>query len=212
MDPENVKSALKNCYDPEIPVNIVDLGLIYDLRNEGESVYVKMTLTARGCPAHSFLRENVKAELLKVPGVKEATVEIVWDPPWNPERMSEEAKIKLGFISRPPPKLPDGLKPLKTGRVVKKPDGSILLINAAEEVFKVSEHEYNLWLLCDGSKKVDEVVEALASKLNVGSTVIKNQAMEIIADMQAEKLIVNPAELDWIRFKLTHRAPGHARL
>jgi metal-sulfur cluster biosynthetic enzyme len=198
VSPESVKNALRNCYDPEIPINIVDLGLIYDLKIEGDSVYVRMTLTARGCPAHSFLRENVKRELLRVPGVKDATVEVVWDPPWNPDRMSEEAKIKLGFISRRPPKLPDGLKPLKTGRVVKKPDGSIVLISAREEAFKVSQHEYSVWLLCDGTKKVEEVLEALALQLNVGSTVIKNQVMEIIADMLDEKLIINPAELTQI--------------
>jgi metal-sulfur cluster biosynthetic enzyme len=188
-------NALRNCYDPEIPMNIVDLGLIYDLKVERESVYVKMTLTARGCPAHSFLRENAKRELLKVPGIKEATVEVVWDPPWTPERMSEKAKIKLGFISRPPPRLPDGLKPVKAGRVVKKPDGSIVLMNTKEEAFKVSQHEYSLWLLCDGAKTVDEVIEALAFQLNVGSTVIKNQAMEIIAEMLRENLIIDLAEL-----------------
>ncbi len=203
---ESVKNALRNCYDPEIPINISDLGLIYDLRIERESVYVKMTLTARGCPAHSFLREQVKRELLRVPGVKDATVEVVWDPPWSPDRMSEEARVKLGFLSRPPPKLPDGLKPMKTGRVVKKSDGSILLIQGREEAFKVSQHEYSLWLLCDGTKTVDQVVEALALQLNVGSTVIKNQAMMIVADMIKEKLIINATELTQIGPKLVQKS------
>lgn len=206
VNPEDVKKALRNCYDPEIPINIVDLGLIYDSRVDRDSVYVKMTLTARGCPAHSFLRENVKRELLKVPCVKDATVEVVWDPPWNPDRMSEEAKIKAGFISRPPPKLPDGLKPVKTGRVVKKPEGSIILINGREEAFKVSQHEYSLWLLCDGTKTVDQVVEALALQLNVGSTVIKNQAMEMITDMLDQKLVINPAEPTQISVRLAQES------
>lgn len=195
VDLESVKNALRNCYDPEIPINIVDLGLIYELKVEGQSVLVKMTLTTRGCPAHAYLQENVRREILKVPNVKEATVEIVWDPPWTPDRMSEEAKVRLGFISRSPPKLPAGLKPVKTGRVVKRTDGSIILINPKEEVFKVSEHEYSLWLLCDASKTVDEIIEELASQLLVGSTVIKNQAMEVIADFLSEGLAVNPGEL-----------------
>lgn len=191
-------SALKRCYDPEIPINIVDLGLIYDLKIDDGSVHVKMTLTTKGCPAHSFLKESVRRELLGVPGVKDATVEVVWDPPWTPDRMSEEAKVKLGFLSQPPARLPQGLNPAKTGRVVKKPDGTIVLINPREEAFKVSEHEYRLWLLCDGTKTVDQIIEAFASQLNLGSTVLKNQAMEVISDMLGEQLIANPAELTQI--------------
>jgi len=94
---EEIVKALKECYDPEIPVNVWDLGLIYDVNVDGDKVHVKMTLTAPGCPMHTFISEEVKNKLRSISGVKEATVEVVWDPPWNPDRMSKEAKLHLGI-------------------------------------------------------------------------------------------------------------------
>lgn len=93
---EEVLGALKRCYDPEIPVNIVDLGLVYGLDIQGEKVNIRMTLTAPGCPMHSTISENVKREVEKLDGVGEADVEMVWEPPWSVERMSPRAKKKLG--------------------------------------------------------------------------------------------------------------------
>ncbi|MEM0442750.1 MAG: iron-sulfur cluster assembly protein [Candidatus Caldarchaeum sp.] len=97
---EQVMEALKNCYDPEIPVNIVDLGLIYDVKIVDErTVYVKMTLTAPGCPVGAFVAEQVKEAITTlVEGVERVDVELVFDPPWTPDRMSEDAKAALGFV------------------------------------------------------------------------------------------------------------------
>ncbi len=94
---EEVIEALKRCYDPEIPINIVDLGLIYGVDVKGDEVAIKMTMTAPGCPMHSMISENVKQEVGSVKGVKKVSVEIVWEPPWSVERMSPEAKKKLGI-------------------------------------------------------------------------------------------------------------------
>ena len=99
---EDVLSALKQCYDPEIPVNIVDLGLIYDVRLEPapgsqQDVAVNMTLTAQGCPAHVMISDQVKSRIEQLPGVREATVKVVWDPPWTPERLSPDARKQLGI-------------------------------------------------------------------------------------------------------------------
>jgi len=94
---EDIMKALKECYDPEIPVNVWDLGLIYDVAVDGDKVHVKMTLTAPGCPMHSFISREVKEKIQSVSGVKEATVEVVWDPPWSPDKMSQEAKTQLGM-------------------------------------------------------------------------------------------------------------------
>ncbi len=94
---EVVLEALKKCYDPEIPVNIVDLGLIYDIRVEGETVAVKMTLTAPGCPMHSKIREDALSKIKEIPEVKEAEVEIVWDPPWNRNMLSKAGRKALGL-------------------------------------------------------------------------------------------------------------------
>ncbi len=95
---ERVYDALYTCYDPEIPVNIVDLGLIYDVLVEEDDIHVVMTLTAQGCPAHDEISEDVKNRLEQIPGAKAAHVQIVWDPPWEPNRMSEAAKKQLGIV------------------------------------------------------------------------------------------------------------------
>ncbi len=94
---EQVYEVLRNCYDPELPVNLVDLGLIYDVKVDDDSVHVVMTLTARGCPAHSFISEQVREEVAKIEGVKSVNVQVVWDPPWNISRLSEAAKLQLGM-------------------------------------------------------------------------------------------------------------------
>ena len=94
---DEVMDVLKQCYDPEIPINIVDLGLIYGVSIEGKTVNVDMTLTAPGCPMHSLIARDVKQKVESLPEVEEAVVKVVWDPPWSPDRMSEEAKKKLGF-------------------------------------------------------------------------------------------------------------------
>lgn len=93
---KEVMEVLKECYDPEIPVNIVDLGLIYEIKIKKDQVYVKMTLTSPFCPMTSFLQADVKSKLESLNGVKEGVVDIVWEPPWNPDMMSEAAKAKLG--------------------------------------------------------------------------------------------------------------------
>jgi len=94
---------LKTCYDPEIPVNIVDLGLVYSCalspRPEGgEKIDVKFTLTAPGCGMGDVLREDIKGKLLTVPGIQEADVQVVFDPPWSLQMMSDAAKLQLGMM------------------------------------------------------------------------------------------------------------------
>ena len=94
---EDVYEVLREVYDPEIPVNIVDLGLIYEIAIKPARVDVKMTLTALGCPMAGEVMADVKDHLLQLQGVEEAGVELVYDPPWSPERMSEDARWELGI-------------------------------------------------------------------------------------------------------------------
>src|SRR4029434_2966311 len=95
---EQVYEALHECYDPEIPVNIVDLGLVYDVQvDDGDNVAVKMTLTAPGCGMGTMIAADARQRILALEGVGDATVDLVWDPPWNPSMISEEAKQKLGI-------------------------------------------------------------------------------------------------------------------
>ena len=106
MTPEEIQSVereivdvLKNIYDPEIPVNIYDLGLVYDIDYTPDGkVHIRMTLTAPNCPMADFLVEEVHSQVAKVRGVGEVVVEIVFDPPWDKNMMSEEALMELGML------------------------------------------------------------------------------------------------------------------
>jgi metal-sulfur cluster biosynthetic enzyme len=93
-----ITENLKQIYDPEIPMNIVDLGLIYGFEWQGDDVTLKMTLTAPGCPVAGILAEEVKNAIEKVPLIHGAKVDLIWDPPWTPERMSEFAKRQFGYM------------------------------------------------------------------------------------------------------------------
>lgn len=95
---ERIIAMLKTVYDPEIPVNIYDLGLIYRIDNNEGNVTVDMTLTAPNCPAAEFIMEDVKMKLESVEGVKSVTVNIVFEPEWDRDMMSEEAKLELGLL------------------------------------------------------------------------------------------------------------------
>jgi metal-sulfur cluster biosynthetic enzyme len=113
---QDVLSALKSCYDPEIPVNIVDLGLIYTVRFEPvpsetnpsgtnndrpeetkQDVAIDMTLTAQGCPEHVNISAQVKSRIEQLPGIRNVNVNVVWTPPWTPERLSPDARKQLGI-------------------------------------------------------------------------------------------------------------------
>lgn len=96
---DNVIAALRTVYDPEIPINIYDLGLIYDIEVLPEGrVDIRMTLTAPACPVAGEMPGIVEESVLQVPGVSEARVDLVWDPPWGRERLSDAAKLQLGLI------------------------------------------------------------------------------------------------------------------
>jgi metal-sulfur cluster biosynthetic enzyme len=104
---QDVLSALRSCYDPEIPVNIVDLGLIYTVNfasvaaevpeEAKQDVTIDMTLTAQGCPEHVNISAQVKSRLEQLPGIRDVKVNIVWTPAWTPERLSPDAKKQLGI-------------------------------------------------------------------------------------------------------------------
>ncbi len=99
----DVWNQLKQCFDPEIPVNIVDLGLVYDCRlikkdDGGTRVEVKMTLTAPGCGMGPAIAHDAQSKILSIDGVDEADVQLVWDPPWNQNMISEAGRMKLGMI------------------------------------------------------------------------------------------------------------------
>ena len=139
---DQIYGALKKCMDPEIPVNVVDLGLIYGVNiADGKNVDIKMTMTTRGCPLHDTLVSDVKRYVGKVPGIGSINVEIVWDPPWSLDKMNPQVREQLGFGK---PKLRfqidyEKARPLKAGRYAKQEDGSMILANDKDQGFMVNE-------------------------------------------------------------------------
>ena len=94
-----VQDALRTCYDPEIPVNIYELGLIYDVHADTTGVVeIKMTLTSPHCPAAQSMPAEIEGKVKAIPGVSEVKIDVVWDPPWDPSKMSEAARLQLGMM------------------------------------------------------------------------------------------------------------------
>ena len=94
---DDVVEALRQVEDPELGMDIVELGLFYDASVEGENVHVTHTLTSMGCPVGPMIQEDIHRVVAELPGVENVDVELTWDPPWSPERMSDDAKFILGF-------------------------------------------------------------------------------------------------------------------
>lgn len=94
---EAMWSVLTNVIDPELHMNIVDLGLVYEVELAGRTAEVKMTLTTPGCPYGPYLLHEVDAQLIGLDGIDKVDLEVVWDPPWGPDKMSEEVRLELGF-------------------------------------------------------------------------------------------------------------------
>jgi len=94
---EEVYEVLRECYDPEIPVNVLELGLVYGVSIADDIVLITMTLTAPGCSMGGMISRDIEDKLLGIPGIRDASVEIVWDPPWTPHKMSEEARKRLNI-------------------------------------------------------------------------------------------------------------------
>lgn len=95
---DKVLEVLHDVYDPEIPVNVVDLGLVYGLEIRDEVVYLQLTMTAPGCPFHAQLTQDARDKIMEGTDARDAEIEIVWDPPWTQERMTEEGRALLGWF------------------------------------------------------------------------------------------------------------------
>ena len=188
---ERVMGALRYCYDPEIPVNIVDLGLVYGVTIDTDTVKVRMTLTAMGCPASAYLSHQVKELIEKIPGVRHADVDIVWDPPWTPDKMSSAARERLQANQEPVSIEfdPASFKPRKKGHIAKNPDGTIVLINEANSRYLGNDDIASLWEKSDGSKTIDELTSELATEKKVSPTEIRMQILEVVTQLVAIGLI-----------------------
>ena len=192
---EQVMDSLKQCMDPEVPINIVDLGLIYGVKiTEDNKVNVKLTMTTRGCPLHETLVSDVKRYVNKVSGVNNVNVEIVWDPPWTPDKMSEEAKKKLniGKQKTVAPVDYETAMPQGVGKIVKQEDGSMVLANDHDQGFMVNQTIIDFWQLCNGERKITELVDKFAEKTGLQRSQVEKEVMQLIQQLRDGGLIIIP--------------------
>jgi len=197
---EQVRDSLKKCMDPEVPLSIVDMGLIYGINvTENNDVNIKMTMTTKGCPLHETMVDDVKRYTKKVSGVNNVDVEIVWDPPWTMDKMSDTAKAMMktmGSQSTPAPINYETAVPQGVGKLVKQEDGSLILANEHEQGFMVNQAIIDFWKSCNGQRKVTELVDLFAQQTGLQRTQVEKEVMQLIKQLHEGGLLVIPNEND----------------
>ena len=193
---EDVRSSLKQCMDPEVPLSIVDMGLIYGIDvNENNDVDIKMTMTTQGCPLHETMVDDVKRYTKKVSGVNNVNVEIVWDPPWTMDKMSDDAKAmmkNMGSQSTPAPINYETAMPQGVGNLVKQEDGSMILANEHEQGFMVNDAIIDFWKSCNGKRKVTDLVEVFAQQTGLQRTQVEKEVMQLLKQLHEGGLLLIP--------------------
>ena len=196
VNAEDVRSSLKQCMDPEVPLSIVDMGLIYGINvNENNDVDIKMTMTTQGCPLHETMVDDVKRYTKKVSGVNNVNVEIVWDPPWTMDKMSDEAKEmmkKMGSQNSPAPINYEIAMPQGVGNLVKQEDGSMVLANEHEQGFMVNDAIIEFWKSCNGKRKVTDLVEIFAQQTGLQITQVEKEVIQLIKQLHEGGLLLIP--------------------
>ena len=200
VDPEQIRESLLQCMDPEVPLSIVDMGLIYGIDvTENNDVNIKMTMTTKGCPLHETMVDDVKRYAKKVSGVNSVDVEIVWDPPWTMDKMSDTAKAMMktmGAQSTPAPINYETAVPQGVGKLVKQEDGSLVLANEHEQGFMVNQAIIDFWKSCNGQRKVTELVDLFAQQTGLQRTQVEKEVMQLLKQLHEGGLLVIPNQND----------------
>tara|TARA_B100000029_G_scaffold409577_1_gene411190 strand:+ start:101 stop:694 length:594 start_codon:yes stop_codon:yes gene_type:complete len=186
--------------DPEVPLSIVDMGLIYGIDvTENNDVNIKMTMTTKGCPLHETMVDDVKRFAKKVSGVNNVDVEIVWDPPWTMDKMSDTAKEMMktmGAQNTPAPINYETAVPQGVGKLVKQEDGSLVLANEHEQGFMVNQAIIDFWKSCNGKRKVTELVDLFAQQTGLQRTQVEKEVMQLLKQLHEGGLLVIPNQND----------------
>ncbi len=200
VNEDQVRDSLKQCMDPEVPLSIVDMGLIYGIDvTDNNDVNIKMTMTTKGCPLHETMVDDVKRYAKKVSGVNNVDVEIVWDPPWTMDKMSDEAKAKMktmGAQSTPAPINYETAVPQGVGNLVKQEDGSLVLANEHEQGFMVNQAIIDFWKSCNGKRKVTELVDMFAQQTGLQRSQVEKEVMQLLKQLHEGGLLVIPNQND----------------
>ncbi|MEX0656202.1 MAG: PqqD family peptide modification chaperone [Nitrosopumilaceae archaeon] len=206
IKPEQIRSSLKQCMDPEIPINIVDMGLIYGINvSENNDVNIKMTMTTQGCPLHDTLVSDVTRYAKKVPGVNNVKVDIVWDPPWSIDKMSNEAKAMLKNTTgknTPAPIDYEKAMPQGIGSLIKQEDGSMVLANEHNQGFMVNQAIIDFWKSCNGKRKITELVDIFAQQTGLQRTQVEKEVIQLIKQLlDGGLLVISNQETPNVEFK-----------
>jgi len=196
VKPEQIRNSLKQCMDPEIPINIVDMGLIYGIDvSDNNDVNIKMTMTTQGCPLHETLVSDVTRYAKKVSGVNNVKVDIVWDPPWSIDKMSDEAKAMLknmGTRNTPAPIDYETAMPQGVGSLIKQEDGSLVLANEHNQGFMVNQAIVDFWKSCNGKRKITELVDIFAQQTGLQRTQVEKEVTQLVRQLLDGGLITVP--------------------
>jgi len=197
---DQIRDSLKKCMDPEVPLSIVDMGLIYGINvTENNDVNIKMTMTTKGCPLHETMVDDVKRYAKKVTGVNNVDVEIVWDPPWTMDKMSDTAKDMMktmGSQNTPAPINYETAVPQGVGKLMKQEDGSLVLANEHEQGFMVNQAIIDFWKSCNGQRKVTELVELFAQQTGLQRTQVEKEVMQLLKQLHEGGLLLIPNQND----------------
>jgi len=196
-----IENSLKQCMDPEVTLNIVEMGLIYGIDvTENNDVNIKMTMTTQGCPLHETLVQDATRYAKKVPGVNNVKIDIVWDPPWSMDKMSEEAKLKIknmsAGLSTPAPINYETAMPQGVGKLVQQEDGSMVLANEHDQGFMVNQAIVDFWKSCNGQRKVTELVEIFAQQTGLQRKQVEKEVMQLIQQLRDGGLIAISGQSD----------------
>lgn len=203
---EQIRESLSKCMDPEIPLNIVEMGLVYGIDiSESNDVHIKMTMTTQGCPLHQTLVADVTRYTKKVPGVNNVKVDIVWDPPWTLDKMSDAARAKLkSFSSRgnPAPIDYETALPQGVGSLIQQEDGGMVLANEHNQGFMVNQAIVDFWKSCNGKRKITELVDIFAQKTGLQRNQVEKEVIQLIGQLRDGGLVVIPTpEAPNVQFK-----------
>ncbi len=200
-----ILDSLRQCMDPEVPISVVDMGLIYGITVQDDNkVDIKMTMTTRGCPLHDTLVNDVKRYVTKVPGVTGVNVEIVWEPAWTPEKMSEEGKkmINYGKQKTVAPINYETALPQGVGSLVKQEDGSLILMDEKQQGFMVNQAIVEFWKLCNGQRRITELVDMFSKQVGLQRNQMEKEVLQLIQQLRDGGLIViKEAEVSNVQFR-----------
>lgn len=199
VSPKAVEDSLRQCMDPEVPLNIVEMGLIYGIDvASNNDVNIKMTMTTQGCPLHETLVQDATRFVKKVPGVNNVNVDIVWNPPWSMDKMTEEAKLKIknmgAGMNTPAPINYETALPQGVGKLVQQEDGSMVLANEHEQGFMVNQAIVDFWKSCNGKRKVTELVELFAQQTGLQRNQVEKEVMQLLQQLRDGGLVAIPSQ------------------